>query len=88
MNSIVFHVDADKVGPNLAESIKAYFGNRRVQIIVKPDETTTDMTARDEDDEAQNYALPYDDIARIAAALERNEPVDVAAEMKKFMAAE
>ena len=89
MNSIVFHVDADKVGPNLAESIRAYFGDRPVQIIVKPDETATDVTARDEDEvEVQNYALPYDDIARIAAALERNEPVDVAAEMKKFMAAE
>ncbi|GAB3641625.1 hypothetical protein [Spirosoma arcticum] len=92
MDSIVFHVDADKVGPNLAESIRAYFGSRPVQIIVKPDEIATDVTTRDEaeDDETevQNYALPYDDIARIAAALERNEPVDVAAEMKKFMAAE
>lgn len=89
MDSIIFHVDADKVGPNLAESIRAYFGNRPVQIIVKPDETATDVIARDEagDDETedQDYALPYDEIARIADALARNEPVDVAAEMKRFM---
>lgn len=86
MESLIFHVDADKVGPNLAESIKAYFGNRRVQIIVKPDPTTADLIAGDEATD-QDYALPYDDIARIAEALERDEPVDVVAEMKKFMAA-
>lgn len=84
MDSIVFHIDADKVGPNLAESIRAYFGNRRVQIIVKPDQTAADLIARDETDD-RDYALPYDDIARIAGALERDEPVDLAAEMKKFM---
>lgn len=86
MESIVFHIDAEKVGPNLVESIKAYFGNRRVQITVTPEETVpgviTSTEAADRD-----YALPYDDIARIADALERNEPVDVAAEMKKFMVA-
>ena len=86
MDSIVFHVDADKVGSNLTESIKAYFGNRRVQIVVRADEIAADGIARDEAEE-QDYALPYDDIARIAEALDRNEPVDVAAEMKKFMAA-
>lgn len=84
MDSIVFHIDADNVGPNLVESIKAYFGNRRVQVIVKPEETAADLIARNEAAD-HDYALPYDDIARIAGALERNEPVDVAAEMKKFM---
>ena len=88
MDSIVFHVEADKVGSNLVESIKAYFGNRRVQIVVKVDEAATDVTDRDEAEGQENYALPYDDIARIAAALERDEPIDVTAEMKKFMAAQ
>ncbi len=86
MDSIIFHVDADKIGPNLAQSINAYFGTRRVQIIVKPDETAADTVPADEAD-APDYALPYDDIARISAALDRNEPVDVMAEMKKFTAA-
>ena len=81
MESIVFHVDADKIGPNLAESINAYFGNRRVQIIVKPDETVAEKTPD------LDYALPYDDIARISEALDRDEPIDVVAEMKKFMEA-
>ncbi|ADB40624.1 hypothetical protein [Spirosoma linguale] len=85
MDSIVFHIDADKAGQNLVESIKAYFGNRRVQIIVKPEETITDLIARNEAAD-HDYALPYDDIARIADALERNEPVDVMAEVKKFVA--
>ncbi len=36
----------------------------------------------------EDYALPYGDIVRIAEALERGEPVDVTAEMKRFMDAE
>jgi hypothetical protein len=86
MDSIVFYVDADKVGSNLAESIKAYFGNRRVQIIVKPEETASDPTT-DYEADVPNYALPYDDIARIADALDRNEPIDVMAEVEKFRTA-
>ncbi len=86
MNSIVFHIDADKVGPNVVESIKAYFGNRRVQITVEAAEIPTDVIARTEDADP-DYALPYDDIARIAAALDRNEPIDVMAEVEKFRAA-
>lgn len=84
MNSIVFHIDADKVGPNLTESIKAYFGNRRVQITVEAVEIPAGVIARHEAAD-HDYALPYDDIARIADALERNEPIDVTAEVKKFM---
>lgn len=87
MDSITFRIAADKAGPNLTDSIRAYFGNRRVQIIVKADETA-DETPDHAETTGENYALPYDDIARIAEALERNEPVDVAAEMKKFMEAD
>ena len=84
MESIIFHIDADKVGSNLTESIRAYFGNRRVEITVKSDEAAADVTPPTQ---APNldYALPYDDIARISDALERNEPIDMAAEMKRFM---
>lgn len=84
MESIIFHVDADKVGPNLTESIRAYFGNRRVEITVKSDEATADVIPPTQVPNL-DYALPYDDIARISGALERNEPIDMAAEMKKFM---
>ena len=87
MDTIVFHIDADKAGQNLVDSIKAYFGNRRVQVIVKPEDTAADVIALNEAAD-HDYALPYDDIARIADALERNEPVDVMAEVKKFMVSE
>lgn len=87
MDSIVFHIDADKIGPNLASSIKAYFGNRRVQIVVKADENADEAIARN-DTADEDYALPHNDIARIAKALERGEPVDVMAEMKRFMDAD
>ena len=51
-----------------------------------PEETAASVIARDETVDHE-YALPYDDIVRIADALERGEPVDVMAEIKKFMAA-
>lgn len=85
MESLVFHLDADKADQKLIDSIKAYFGTRRVQITVMPDETTDDVVDPDDADEP-DYALPYDEIARITTALQRNEPIDVMAEMKKFMA--
>ena len=85
MDSIVFHVDADKIGPNLAETIKTFFGNRRVQITVKADETAIDIPPADKAPDL-DYALPYDDIARISAALDRNESIDMMAEMKRFIA--
>lgn len=88
MESLVFHLDADKADQNLIDSIKAYFGTRRVQITVIAHEATNDITDPDNADEEddQDYALPYDEIARITNALQRNEPIDVMAEMKKFMA--
>lgn len=85
MDSLVFYMDADKAGSNLLESIKAYYGNRRVQVIVRPEETSTDLTEENEAAD-HDYALPYGEIARIAGALERNEPIDVTAEVKKFLA--
>jgi hypothetical protein len=85
MDPLIFHIDADKAGTNLLDSIKAYYGNRRIQVIVKPEETADELIARNEAAD-HDYALPYDDIARIADALDRNEPIDVMAEVKKFMA--
>lgn len=90
MESLVFHLDADKADQNLIDSIKAFFGTRRVQITVMTDETADDKAdldkADDEEGDEPDYALPYDEIARITNALQRNEPIDVMAEMKKFMA--
>lgn len=90
MESLVFHLDADKADQNLIDSIKAYFGTRRVKITVMPDEPAEDVSnpdrADEDEDDEPDYALPYDEIARITTALQRNEPIDVMAEMKKFMA--
>lgn len=53
MDSLVFHIEAGKAGPNLAESIRAYFGDRRVQIIVRPELTANDIIT-------QNQAADHD----------------------------
>lgn len=84
MDSLVFHVDADKIDASMLDSIKAFYGNRRIQVIIKPEDTVTDLLAKNEVGE-QDYKLPYEDITRIADALDRNETVDVMAELKKFM---
>ncbi len=84
MDSLVFHVDADKIDTTMLDSIKAFYGNRRIQVIIKPEDTVTDLLAKNEVGE-QDYKLPYEDISRIADALDRNETVDVKAELKKFM---
>ena len=86
MESIVFHIEADKAGTNLTESIKAYFGNRRVQVIVKPEQTAAEVVDRNQ---AANhdFALPYDEIVRLANAFDHDEAVDVVAEVQKFKVA-
>jgi hypothetical protein len=43
MESLVFHLDADKADTNLLDSIKAYFGSRRVTVRVEPDENIETM---------------------------------------------
>ena len=48
MESLVFHLNADKVDQNMLDSIKAYYGNRRVVITIRPKSTT--RTAGDTDD--------------------------------------
>ena len=84
MDPIIFHIDADQVGTDLVERIKAHFGNRRVQITVEADDVVEKAIAASMATD-QDYALPLQDITRIAAALERNESIDVMAEVKKFM---
>lgn len=85
MDSITFHIDADKADANLLNSIKAYFGNRRIQVIVKPEELFADLVARNES-ATHEYVLPYDEIARLANALEQDDSVDIVAEVQQFKA--
>ena len=83
MDSITFHIDADKADANLLNSIKAYFGNRRIQVTVKPEETLSDLITRNES-AGHEYALPYDELVRIANALDEDKSVDVVSEIQKF----
>ena len=38
MDSLVFHIDADKADAKMLDSILAFFGNRRVQVSVQPED--------------------------------------------------
>ncbi len=43
MDSLVFHIDADKANVNLLESIKAYFGTQKIEILVRPEKKLVDI---------------------------------------------
>ena len=81
MESLVFHLDADKADTNLLDSIKAYFGSRRVSVRVEPEDDTEAIAIA----ESQYvYTLPYEKISQLADALENDEAVDVMAEIEQY----
>ncbi len=83
MESLVFHLEADKADTNLLDSIKAHFGSRRVSVRVEAEEGNT-LTVDTESESAYAYTLPYEKIAQLADALENDEPVDVLAEIEAY----
>jgi hypothetical protein len=85
MQTLVFHLDTDQIGANLGDSIKAYFGHRKVQITVQPEATLSEIIAANRTADHE-YVIPYQDLSRLADALDRDEPVDVVAEINTFRA--
>ncbi len=83
MESLIFHLEADKADTNLLDSIKAYFGSRRVLVRVEAEEDDT-VLADTVSESAYAYTLPYEKIAQLADALENDEPVDVLAEIEAY----
>ncbi len=55
MDSLVFHIDADKANVNLLESIKAYFGTQKIEILVRPEKKRAAVIDNEEDEEKRDY---------------------------------
>ena len=84
MDSLTFHIEADKADVKMLESIKAFFGSRRVQISVQPEVNA--LTLDDlEEKVAQNrassvsYVFNGDEFEQVTQKLLNDEPVDTEA---------
>lgn len=83
MSSLIFHIEADKVDSNLLESIKAFFGNQKVEILVKSESSLLETVEKNKKS-GVSYPIPYSEIAKLADSLEANEDIDVVSEIKKY----
>jgi hypothetical protein len=83
MSSLVFHIEADKADNKLLESIKAFFGNQKVEILVKSENSLLETIEKNKSS-AVSYSIPYSEIAKLADSLEANESLDVVSEIKKY----
>ena len=81
MDSLIFHVDADKADSKVLDSIKAFFGNRRVQISVQPEIdplTLDDLEEKVDQNRASPvaYVLQEREFDEVARKLLNDEPID------------
>lgn len=82
MDSLTFHIEADKADTNLLESIRAFFGNRRVQISVTPEaQSLVDLEAKVEKNRQSSVAYVFEgeSFATLTEQLLNDEIVDLQA---------
>ncbi len=80
MDSLVFHIEADKADINMLESIRAFFGNRRIQVLVQPEPMTMDdLEEKVEKNRASGVAYVFEgeSFSKIAENLLNDEPIDI-----------
>ncbi len=75
MSSLVFHVDADKADVNILESIKAFFGNQKVEILVKSEKSLSDIIQENQKSKT-SYVFKGDEFDSIAEKILNDEPVN------------
>ncbi len=83
MSSLVFHIEADKADVNLLESIKAFFGSQKVEILVKSEYSLLETIERNKKS-GISYQIPYNEVAKLADSLEADEETDVISEIQKY----
>lgn len=76
MDSLVFHIEADKADVNLLESIKAYFGNRKIEILVKPEKQLADIIQENKESKV-SYVFKGDEFENLASQILNDEPADL-----------
>lgn len=84
MSSLVFHIEADKADVAMLDSIKAFFGNRRVKVLVEPEpgpQSSADLDEKIARNQAAevSYVFRDDEFAQVANQLLNDQPVDLEA---------
>jgi precorrin-6B methylase 1 len=76
MDTLVFHTEADRIEDNLLQSIKAYFGNMRVEISVKPEKKSLSELIEQNRNSKISYIFEGDSFDEVASKILNDEPVD------------
>lgn len=77
MSSLIFHIEADKVDSNLLESIKAFFGNQKIEILVKSEERLSDIIKENRKAKI-SYVFEGDEFDTVSEKILNDESVDFA----------
>ena len=75
MSSLIFHIEADKVDSNLLESIKAFFGNQKIEILVKSEERLSDIIKENRKAKI-SYVFEGDEFDTVSEKILNDESVD------------
>ena len=75
MSSLIFHIEADKVDSNLLESIKAFFGNQKIEILVKSEERLSDIIKENRKSKI-SYVFEGDEFDTVSKKILNDESVD------------
>jgi hypothetical protein len=76
MDTLVFHTEADRIEDNLLQSIKAYFGNMRVEISVKAEKQSLSELIERNRASRTSYFFEGDSFDKIATKMLNDETVD------------
>ena len=75
MNTLIYHLEADKIDHKLLESIKAFFGNRKIEISVK-EEMSLDTLIEKNRESNTYYEFSSEEFEDFADKILREEEVD------------
>ncbi|MCP9766672.1 hypothetical protein EGI22_02045 [Lacihabitans sp. LS3-19] len=81
MNTLIYHLEADKIDHKLIESIKAFFGNRKIEISVKEEMSVDDLIKKNHDSKTY-YEFSSEEFDDFANKILNEEKVDYEKYMK------
>jgi hypothetical protein len=90
MESAVFHLNSEELDMRFVESIKSFFKNRRIKVIITPDDndTVVDNQLLEAIERGENatiaYTIPGDEFDQLADKFIENNEFEVIEAMKKY----
>ena len=81
MDTLVFHTEANRVNANILESIKAFFGNQKVEISVKSESTLASMIEQNKNS-GISYTFDANEFDAISEKILNDEALDFESYLK------